>query len=77
MPWNPEHYNMKIKAKKKNKLLSLKDHYIPGLTEKSTHSEEMQDKLEPIDDSDEMDYRYGDFRDEIRDVEALKKKTQG
>ena len=33
----------------KKKLLPLKDHYIPGLTEKPTHSEEMQDELEPID----------------------------
>ena len=30
-------------------LLPLKDHYIPGLTERPTPSEEMQDKLEPID----------------------------
>ena len=27
MPWNPEHYN-------KKKLFPLKDHYIPGLTER-------------------------------------------
>ena len=33
----------------KPKLLPLKDHWIPGVTEKPTHSEEMQDKLEPID----------------------------
>ena len=34
----------------KKKLLPLTDHYIPGLTEKPkpTHSEEMQDELEPI-----------------------------
>jgi hypothetical protein len=31
------------------KLLPLTTHYIPGLTEKPTHSEEMQDELEPID----------------------------
>ena len=30
------------------KLLPLKDHYVPGVTEKMTPSEEMQDKLEPI-----------------------------
>ena len=48
MPWNPEHYSVKPRGKKK--LLPLKDHYIPGVTEKPkpTHSEEMQDKLEPI-----------------------------
>ena len=34
----------------KKKLLPLTDHYIPSLTEKPTHSEEMQDELEPIDD---------------------------
>ena len=34
--------------KESKKLLPLKDHYIPGVTEKMTHSEEMQDKLEPI-----------------------------
>jgi len=33
---------------KKNKLLPLKNHYIPSVTEKPTHSEEMQNKLEPI-----------------------------
>ena len=32
----------------KKKLLPLTDHYIPGVTEKPTPSEEMQDKLEPI-----------------------------
>ena len=32
------------------KLLPLEDHWIPGLTERPTPSEEMQDKLEPIDD---------------------------
>ena len=42
----------------KKKLLPLGDHWIPGVTERptpkeeKTHSEEMQDKLEPIDDSD-------------------------
>jgi hypothetical protein len=51
VPWNPEHYNMKIKKKKKNKLLPLRDHYIPGVTEKPkpTHSKE-KDKQESIDD---------------------------
>ena len=39
----------------KKKLLPLGDHWIPGVTERptpkeeKTHSEEMQDKLEPID----------------------------
>ena len=65
MPWNPEHYSVKTRkvikilednkitnVVKKRKLLPLTDHYIPGVTEKPTPSEEMQ---EPIDD----------FRDEI------------
>jgi hypothetical protein len=39
---------METKTEKKKKLLPLKDHYIPGVTEEMTHSEEMQDKLEPI-----------------------------
>ena len=34
----------------KKKLLPLTDHYIPGITERPTTSEKMQDELEPIDD---------------------------
>tara|TARA_R100001086_G_C11674170_1_gene213785 strand:- start:216 stop:500 length:285 start_codon:yes stop_codon:yes gene_type:complete len=37
--------------KLEKKLLPLTDHYIPGITERPTHSEEMQDKLEPIDEN--------------------------
>jgi uncharacterized Zn-finger protein len=43
----------------KKKLLPLGDHWIPGVTERptpkeeKTHSEEMQDKLEPIADRDD------------------------
>ena len=48
---------MKTKEKKEKKLLPLGDHWIPGVTERptpkeeKTHSEEMQDKLEPIDEN--------------------------
>jgi len=56
MPWNPEHYSVKPK-----KLLPLTDSPLthipsigfvrqPGITESPTHSEEMQDELEPIED---------------------------
>ena len=38
----------KNKEERAQKLLPLKDHYIPGVTEEMTHSEEMQDELEPI-----------------------------
>ena len=56
MPWNPEQYSVKPKKK----LLPLKDHYIPGVTEKPkpTHSEEMQEKLEPI--PEDVDYAQAD-----------------
>ena len=45
--------------------------------EERTHSEEMQNKLEPIpcpmheDYDDDMDYRKADYLDEIRDVERV------
>tara|TARA_R100000687_G_C6392799_1_gene138099 strand:+ start:541 stop:750 length:210 start_codon:yes stop_codon:yes gene_type:complete len=66
MPWNPESYSVKTRevmkiledskitnVVKKRKLLPLKGHYIPGVTEKMTPSEEMQDRLEPIEDYSE------------------------
>ena len=70
----------KITNVKKKKLLPLKDHWIPGVTEKiPTHSEEMQDKLEPIpcpmhEDYDDDDYRVADHLDEIKDVERMRNK---
>ena len=39
-----------------------------------THSQDMQNKLEPIDDPD---YRYHDFRDEIIDVEKIRRLKDG
>ena len=39
--------------------------------------EEYKKKKEESDSMDDPDYRYGDFRDEIRDVENLRKKTGG
>ena len=46
-----EYCYIKFVYEPKKKLLPLGDHWIPGVTErpKPTHSEEMQDKLEPID----------------------------
>jgi len=41
MPWNPEHYN-------KKKLLPLRDHYIPALTEKMKSVEEYGDFRDDI-----------------------------
>ena len=44
-----EYCYRKFKYEPEKKLLPLKDHYIPGVTENiPTYSEEMQDKLEPI-----------------------------
>ena len=43
----------------KKKLLPSTNHYIPGVTERPTPE-------------DDPDYRYGDFRDEIRDVEKMR-----
>ena len=43
----------------KKKLFPLTNHYIPGVTEKPTPE-------------DDPDYRYGDFRDEIRDVDKMR-----
>tara|TARA_R100001086_G_scaffold22595_1_gene10794 strand:- start:167 stop:433 length:267 start_codon:yes stop_codon:yes gene_type:complete len=43
MPWNPEHYIVNTKEKKKAKLLPLKDHWIPGLTERPRPPEDPND----------------------------------
>jgi len=45
-----EYCSAKFVYKPKKKLLPLTDHYIPGITERPTPSEKMQDELEPIDD---------------------------
>lgn len=37
--------------------------------QEKTPSEEMQDELEPI--MDELDYKVGDFLDEVKDVEKM------
>ena len=57
----------KIFQKKHNDAV-IKDRISP------THSQDMQNKLEPIDDPD---YRYLDFRDEILDVEKVRRLKDG
>jgi hypothetical protein len=51
----------------KKKLKPLKDHYIHGITEKPKPTQS---------ESDDLYYRYGDFRDEIIAVERLKQKDK-
>ena len=57
----------------KKKLLPLTDHYVPGITESPTHSEEMQDNLEPI--PDDVDYAQAD--DETSDNDYVNKILKG
>jgi len=42
--------DMSMKESIRQKEERTTDHYIPGITERPTPSEKMQDELEPIDD---------------------------
>jgi len=86
MPWNPEHYDMKKEnpIAKEVRTPKYRQRIVKDKTvydRKKSHSEEMQDQLEPIpcpmheDYDDDMDYRQADYLDEIKDVERVNKNT--
>jgi len=66
-------YEPEDPVKKEKELLAMSMKESIGQKEERTHSEEMQNQLEPILDDGE-DYRYSDFRDEIADVEKVNKR---
>ena len=89
MPWNPEYYNMMKPKIIHTKTFSCDDdHPIVYYTFDDNNKAmcdycatkfvyEPKKKLKPTQsESDDPDYRYGDFRDEIMAVETLKQKEK-